>query len=222
MKETRGLRKTQVLNMSASEAVLKYLRDQNRPYSANDIFMNLHKEFGKTAVQKALDELTEKGKIKEKIYGKQKVYAVQQVDEGNSEDMNKELSDLDKEIAKVSDELQSAEQQLRAQESLLQKLLSTLTTEDAVKEKSILEEKVLKLAEKLEQLSKNAVPISKKEREKIVNLREKNVKEWRKRKSLCMDIINSILEGYPKDKKSLLEEIGIETDEDAGVSLSSL
>ncbi|XP_049810418.1 homologous-pairing protein 2 homolog [Schistocerca nitens] len=206
--------------MSASEAVLKYLRDQNRPYSANDIFMNLHKEFGKTAIQKALDELTEKGKLKEKIYGKQKVYAIEQVDEGNSEDMNKELSDLDKEIAKVSDELQSAEQQLRAHESLLQKLLTTLTTEDAVKEKSLLEEKVSKLTEKLEQLSKNAVPISKKERDKIVNLREKNVKEWRKRKSLCMDIVNSILEGYPKDKKSLLEEIGIETDEDAGVSLS--
>ncbi|XP_049860772.1 homologous-pairing protein 2 homolog [Schistocerca gregaria] len=206
--------------MSASEAVLKYLRDQNRPYSANDIFMNLHKEFGKTAIQKALDELTEKGKLKEKIYGKQKVYAVEQVQEGNSEDMNKELSDLDKEIAKVSDELQSAEQQLRAHESLLQKLLTTLTTEDAVKEKSVLEEKVSKLTEKLEQLSKNAVPISKKERDKIVNLRDKNVKEWRKRKSLCMDIVNSILEGYPKDKKSLLEEIGIETDEDAGVSLS--
>ncbi|XP_046994871.1 homologous-pairing protein 2 homolog [Schistocerca americana] len=206
--------------MSASEAVLKYLRDQNRPYSANDIFMNLHKEFGKTAIQKALDELTEKGKLKEKIYGKQKVYAIEQVEEGNSEDMNKELSDLDKEIAKVSDELQSAEQQLRAHESLLQKLLTTLTTEDAMKEKSLLEEKVSKLTEKLEQLSKNAVPISKKERDKIVNLREKNVKEWRKRKSLCMDIVNSILEGYPKDKKSLLEEIGIETDEDAGVSLS--
>ncbi|XP_049779839.1 homologous-pairing protein 2 homolog [Schistocerca cancellata] len=206
--------------MSASEAVLKYLRDQNRPYSANDVFMNLHKEFGKTAIQKALDELTEKGKLKEKMYGKQKVYAIEQVEEGNSEDMNKELSDLDKEIAKVSDELQSAEQQLRAHESLLQKLLTTLTTEDAVKEKSLLEEKVSKLTEKLEQLSKNAVPISKKERDKIVNLREKNVKEWRKRKSLCMDIVNSILEGYPKDKKSLLEEIGIETDEDAGVSLS--
>ncbi|XP_047113072.1 homologous-pairing protein 2 homolog [Schistocerca piceifrons] len=206
--------------MSASEAVLKYLRDQNRPYSANDIFMNLHKEFGKTAIQKALDELTEKGKLKEKIYGKQKVYAIEQVEDGNSEDMSKELSDLDKEIAKVSDELQSAEQKLRAQESLLQKLLTTLTTEDAVKEKSLLEEKVSKLTEKLEQLSKNAVLISKKERDKIVNLREKNVKEWRKRKSLCMDIVNSILEGYPKDKKSLLEELGIETDEDAGVSLS--
>ena len=34
-----------------------------------------------------------------------------------------------------------------------------------------------------------------------------------------MDVINSILENYPKSKKILLEDIGVETDEDAGVSL---
>jgi 26S proteasome regulatory subunit (ATPase 3-interacting protein) len=43
--------------MGVNETVLKYLKDQNRPYSANDIMQNLHKEFGKTAVQKALDYL---------------------------------------------------------------------------------------------------------------------------------------------------------------------
>lgn len=40
------------------ERVKKYLEQQNRPYSVNDIFLNLHKEIGKTAVQKALDHLT--------------------------------------------------------------------------------------------------------------------------------------------------------------------
>lgn len=34
-----------------------YLEKQNRPYSLNDIFLNLHKEIGKTAVQKCLDQL---------------------------------------------------------------------------------------------------------------------------------------------------------------------
>lgn len=40
------------------ERVRKYLEQQNRPYSVNDIFLNLHKELGKTAVQKILDQLT--------------------------------------------------------------------------------------------------------------------------------------------------------------------
>jgi hypothetical protein len=32
----------------AARAVLEYLNRQNRPYSAVDIFNNLHKEYGKT------------------------------------------------------------------------------------------------------------------------------------------------------------------------------
>ena len=32
-----------------------------------------------------------------------------------------------------------------------------------------------------------------------------------------MSIVDAIMEGYPRSKKELLEEIGIETDEDVGV-----
>lgn len=62
----------------ANEAVLKYLRNTNRPYSANDIVMNLHKEFGKTIVQRALDALVQQTVVLEKVYGKQKVYVIRQ------------------------------------------------------------------------------------------------------------------------------------------------
>ena len=58
---------------AASEAVLQYLNVQNRPYSAIDIFNNLHKAHGQTAVKKALETLAADGKIVEKTYGKQKV-----------------------------------------------------------------------------------------------------------------------------------------------------
>ena len=52
---------------ATSEAVLSYLTAQNRPYSTNDIVLNLHNEHGKTAVQKVLDLLTADGKITEKV-----------------------------------------------------------------------------------------------------------------------------------------------------------
>ena len=37
-----------ILNLAAKDAVLSYLMKQNRPYSAVDVFNNLHKEHGKT------------------------------------------------------------------------------------------------------------------------------------------------------------------------------
>lgn len=64
----------------ANEAVLKYLVDTNRPYSCADVTVNLRGAFTKNAVQKALDALSESGKIKCKLYGKQKVYAALQLE----------------------------------------------------------------------------------------------------------------------------------------------
>merc|ERR1711884_623892 len=63
---------------SPTEKVLSYLTSQNRPYSVNDIFLNLHKEVGKSAVQKALDLLVADEKVREKVNGKQKAYVVNQ------------------------------------------------------------------------------------------------------------------------------------------------
>ena len=44
---------------SDTSRILKYLEEQNRPYSVNDIFLNLHKEIGKTALQKGIDLLVQ-------------------------------------------------------------------------------------------------------------------------------------------------------------------
>ena len=49
---------------SPNDKVLSYLTAQNRPYSVNDIYLNLHREVGKTAVQKTLDILVADGKVR--------------------------------------------------------------------------------------------------------------------------------------------------------------
>lgn len=56
------------------DTVYKHLKIQNRPYSVNDIVLNLHNEFGKSAVQKAIDHLLAEGKIFEKVSGFLNVY----------------------------------------------------------------------------------------------------------------------------------------------------
>lgn len=76
-----------------------------------------------------------------------------------------------------------------------------------------------RLQKKLSDLQENQVLISKEEKDKINSENEKMVKMWRKRRRMAMDILDAILEGYPKKKKDLYDDIGIETDEDVGAKL---
>jgi 26S proteasome regulatory subunit (ATPase 3-interacting protein) len=204
--------------MDPSEVVIKYLRDQNRPYSTNDIFSNLREEIKKPSVQKALDHLTEQGRITEKVYGKQKVYVVKQ-EHLNAKDLGQELHDLDSKLNALSHKLASAEQELKSSENLFHELQCSPTTSEAQEEQKVLENKVQTLKEKLESISKSTVKIPEDDKERIQTDHENSIKEWKKRKRLCMDIIDTILESYPDSKRSLLNEMGIETDEDVGVPL---
>lgn len=42
---------------------------------------------------------------------------------------------------------------------------------------------------------------------------------YRKRKRICSDMLDAILEGYPKTKKALISDIGLETDEEVGFNV---
>ena len=88
-------------NKDPQQIVLKYMADQNRPYSTNDIVMNLRKEFGKTAVQNALDNLVIKEKLTEKVNGKQKVYVINQDSLPTANE--KELVAMEAEIKEAED-----------------------------------------------------------------------------------------------------------------------
>lgn len=204
--------------MDSSEIVIKYLRDQNRPYSTNDIFSNLHEEIKKPTVQKALDKLVGEGRVKEKVYGKQKVYVVKQ-EHLDAKDLGQELHDLDSKLHALTQQLASVEQELKISENLFHELQCCPTTIEAHEEQKVLENKVKLLKEKLESISKSTVNIPKDHKERMQKDHENYIKEWKKRKRLCMDIIETILESYPDSKRSLLDEMGIETDEDVGVPL---
>ena len=61
--------------------------------------------------------------------------------------------------------------------------------------------------------------MSKEEKLAIQGAHGKTVTGWRKRKRMASDILDSILESWPKSKASLFEEIGVETDESVGVKM---
>lgn len=73
------------------------------PSRLADIFNNLHKQVGKTAVTKALGGLVEKGEVTEKAYGKQQVFVIRQ--DSLPTPSPEELATLDAEVQQLQDAL---------------------------------------------------------------------------------------------------------------------
>ncbi|XP_054849362.1 homologous-pairing protein 2 homolog [Eublepharis macularius] len=206
----------------AAAILLRYLQEQNRPHSAQDAFGNLQREhgLGKTAVVKALEQLAQQGKIKEKVYGKQKIYFPDQDHFGSASES--ELKVLDNEISDLSCKVQTLQQNCRLMESELKELKGSMTTPEMVKEIEELKKDCANYTEKLERIKSATNHVTPEEKEKVYNEKKLYCKEWRRRKRMATELLDAILEGYPKSKKQFFEEVGIETDEDFHVTLPAI
>uniref|UniRef100_A0A665VMS0 Homologous-pairing protein 2 homolog n=1 Tax=Echeneis naucrates TaxID=173247 RepID=A0A665VMS0_ECHNA len=201
--------------------ILAYLNEKNRPYSAQDVFCNLQKQhgLGKTAVVRAMEQLATEGRIKEKTYGKQKIYFA---DQAQFKDVNDaDLKAMDCQISELSAEAQSLTHSCRQLDSELKELNSSLTTEEMMSEIRALKEECSRYRARLEKIKSATNHVTPEEKEKVYKERTVYVKEWKKRKRLASDMMNAILEGYPKSKKEFLDEVGVETDEDCKVVVPS-
>ncbi|XP_034189906.1 homologous-pairing protein 2 homolog isoform X2 [Osmia lignaria lignaria] len=195
------------LTVTMADTVYKYMKVQNRPYSINELVSNLHNEYGKSAVQKAIDKLVNEGKV----YGKQKVYCPVQ---DSSHDVE-ELMRIDKELQvhanEVETKYQELDKEIKVQEALLVSMKSSITIAEAKKQKAVLEENIKMLTNKLDELMEASgtedLTESKRKGEKAL---DEYSREYAKRKRLCTEIIDCILENYPGTKAELYEEIGIE------------
>ncbi|XP_033099292.1 homologous-pairing protein 2 homolog isoform X2 [Anneissia japonica] len=169
------------------------------------------------SVVRVCEELAKEGEIIEKIYGKQKVYCA---DQGKLPSVNEnELKEMDESIKQLNDRLKTSREKCRESEQVLSSLNSSISTEDAKIKITDLSQKIKHGEDKLKSLKSAGNHVTEKEKEAIYNLHSKNMKHWRKRKRMTKDILDAILEGYPKTKKTLYEEIGIETDEEYNVQL---
>ncbi|KAI1230285.1 Homologous-pairing protein 2, partial [Lamprotornis superbus] len=226
--------------------------EQNRPYSAQDAFGNLQREhgLGKAAVVKALEQLAQQGRIREKVYGKQKIYFADQEQLPAASDA--ELRGLDAEIAARSAQLQALQQSCRQMEAgecarpgspepprhprgrgqlcparpvigatfpELKDLNSSMTTSEIAREIEALRKDCTSCTEKLERIKSATNHVTPEEKEKVCREQQLYRREWRRRKRMATELMDAILEGYPKSKKEFFEEVGIETDEDHGAVL---
>ncbi|XP_041633680.1 homologous-pairing protein 2 homolog [Cheilinus undulatus] len=206
---------------NGASLILSYLNEKNRPYSAQDVFCNLQKQhgLGKTAVVKAMELLALEGKIKEKTYGKQKIYFA---DQAQFKDVNDaDLKAMDSQISELSADVQSLTQTCRQLDTELKELNSSLTTEEIQSEIQELKVECSGYRARLEKIKSATNHVTPEEREKVYKEQTVYVKEWKKRKRMASDMMNQILEGYPKSKKEFLDEAGVETDEDCKVVVPS-
>ncbi|XP_004633845.1 homologous-pairing protein 2 homolog isoform X6 [Octodon degus] len=202
----------------APAILLRYLQEQNRPYSAQDVFGNLQREhgLGKAAVVKALEQLAQQGKIREKTYGKQKVYFADQDQFDTVSDAD--LQSLDTEIVALSAKVQGLQQSCRHMEAELKELTSALTTPEMQREIAQLKAECAGFQERLQGIKGAPVCVTPEEKEQVHRERRRLCREWRTRKRMAAELCDAILEGYPKSRKQFFEEVGIETDEDHNVA----
>ncbi|NWY70534.1 HOP2 protein, partial [Erithacus rubecula] len=182
----------------------------------------------------------QQGRVREKAYGKQKIYFADQEQLPAASDA--ELRGLDGEIAARSAQLQALQQSCRQMEAELKDLSSSMTTPEIAKEIEALRKDCASCTEKLERIKSATNHVTPEEKEKVCREQQLYRREWRRRKRMvpavgraggaaplpqpspalsrqATELLDAILEGYPKSKKQFFEEVGIETDEDHGVVL---
>ncbi|XP_071558640.1 homologous-pairing protein 2 homolog [Temnothorax nylanderi] len=193
-------------------AVYNYMKTQNRPYSVNDVVTNLHNEYNKNAVQKAMDQLVSDGKLFEKVYGKQKIYCAVRDSTQDTDELLRIDKQLQTHASEVENKYQDVMREMKEQETLLASLKSSLTLEDAQKEKIVLQKNVKELTLKLDKLmeASGSEDLQESKRKAQENLDEYS-REYLKRKKICVEIIDCILESYPSNRDELYKEVGIDS-----------
>lgn len=200
--------------------ILQFLTERNRPYSATNLVDELHGEFSKTVIQKSLDQLTENGLITCKLCGKStKLYFAKQ--EGKEVASKEQLIEMDShndELQERITALKTKRDELRARRD---QLASTRVLDDLRNYRTQIEIDVQNAAVLRDQLISAAQGINPDDIAQINKDFFTRCEQWKKRRNICMDILNTLCDqdGMDKKPKDLIEEIGIETDEQFHVKL---
>ncbi|XP_058079700.1 homologous-pairing protein 2 homolog [Magnolia sinica] len=205
---------------SVEGIVLNFVNEQNRPLNSQNVADALQKfSLKKTAVQKALDTLSDSGHISFKEYGKQKIYLARQdqFDIPNSE----ELDQMKKDNSKLQEELEDQKKVIGEVEAEIRALQSNLTLEQIRLKEAKLKIEVREMEEKLNKLRGGTTLVKPEDRKEVQDKYSEKINQWRKRKRIFKDLWDSITENTPKDLKEFKDELGIEYDEDVGVNLQS-
>ncbi|RKO99515.1 hypothetical protein CXG81DRAFT_14400 [Caulochytrium protostelioides] len=197
-----------------ADSVVQYLKRQNRPYSANDVFQNLHGAIPKAKVVKLLNDLVEANAIRGKCYGKQWVYVATQEDRPKPSRTEVQATDL--QIAQLKEETAALRGDVARLTEAVSKYRSIPTLEALEARRAALQAQADELRTRLAPLEAGQSHVSEKEIKAIRDRRTAALRQWRLRKKLFKDMWDTITENMPTKPKDLMEDLGIETDEAVG------
>ncbi|EZF11658.1 hypothetical protein H112_07189 [Trichophyton rubrum D6] len=197
-----------------SAMILKYLKQQNRPYSAIDISANLHNKVTKAYTVKALKALHEQKLLECRVSGKQMVYHA--VQEASSEATLDELAAMDDRITSLKEQLESVKVQEKSLKAELAVLNSRVSSTELLSQIGQLESRKDTLSDQLAHLCKETAT------DRIVTEEESNRVQinwatWKKHASLrklaCRELWLKCTEVLPdsvKSREELWESFGME------------
>lgn len=120
-------------------------------------------------------------------------------------------------IRSTQEELNRLKVELTKAQAKVKSLNSSKTTEQLTAENAQLQEEIDGMRAKVASFEKAGRSLTKTQMEEVTKKWDFYVKTYRKRKRIANDILDQILESYPKSKKHLYEDIGIEDDESVGM-----
>ncbi|KAJ7188569.1 TBPIP-domain-containing protein [Mycena filopes] len=195
----------------AEDLVLDYVKKMNRPYGAVDVAANLKGAVPKTAVQKILVALAEKGELVQKTYGKTSFFVANQA---NIEAIPAErFAALEEEYKTIEDETKLIAAEVKTSSSELAKLTKLPTDAELDLQIAELTEAIKKADAQLEPLRSGAPLISAEALEQVDADWMKWRAEWVRRKKIFNDFWQLATDSLTtQDALILAEDLGIEQD----------
>lgn len=205
---------------AARKLILQYMMLQNRPYSAIQVFENLHQRISKPVVERTLNALCEDGgDLCVKEYGKAKIYfpdqrkLVTSFSYGDVDRLNIEIEVEERAVAELDESIR----RLRGE---LGKLESEPSDADMQR---VLEEIRDRIASKSARVNTvSTVIIDEGEKQLLIEEHNFYRSAWRSKKEKCINVVDMLAEGMEKSRNAVNALVGIETDEDASVQMPAI
>lgn len=202
---------------SPEEVILKYMLDQNRPFSALQVYENLHRTIKKAQVPRILDKLVEEGKLVMKAFKKNKIYHANQ-DQFPEVDST-EVARMDEEIDRLTAGLRQAEATAKHLEAEIAEITKQPTTAEAEAEIQRLEKELAEKKAKLAALTTDSKSVTQADVDQAQRKFNEYFKAWKQRKAAVLEMVTMATENMSMKPKKFMEARGIETDEDVNVNI---
>ncbi|CAG9539311.1 unnamed protein product [Cercopithifilaria johnstoni] len=181
------------------ETICNYMLQQNRPYSAVDVWNNLRQEYPKAQIIKSLDVGVERGILREKLISKQKIYFA---DQSKIEKCcEEELQVMNESIIRKKNRLNELSNEIKIAKNELKEYGSALSMEEMTALQTTLEAQIKEMEERINGMAtdaKNEV-VNEKRKSELIAKQESYKRQYTKRKRIADQIVDAEDMGFEFD-----------------------